>query len=202
MRSAKWILYSLALWGAMGLIPVQAQELPLAWEFPAAYLPAPESYLVTYLSSLAPTDAQQFRVPNLGRASCDGLAEAAAWSADTVCGRTPDCLSPGLYIFWVQAEANGMTSPMSNVAACEALPDCTYDCTAGALPPELRALLRTPPGGDSPTIDPDAAQRAVEALAHAPTPPAVASVTTPPPTIADIPDEIQRALDKLPRTPV
>lgn len=183
--------------------PLCAADLILTFDFPIEYTPAPASFLVTVLSANAPTEQQQFRLPNLGRVSCGALPPSPTITPNTICGRPPACLSPGLYSFSVQAEwSNGTMSGESNLANCEALPGCTYDCAGGAIPPELQALVRTPPGGGEPIIDQAEAQRTVQTLAHQTTGTTVVSVTTAIPTVADILDKVQPALQALPRTPV
>jgi hypothetical protein len=201
MRSASTILLTAVLMA--GAMPLGAGELVLVFDFPADYAPAPTSYLVTYIASNAPTEAQQFRLPNRGRASCDGLPPGGALTVESVCGRPPECLAPGIYTFSVQAEwQGGEGSDSSPLATCEAQAGCAYNCDGVALPPALQALVRTPPGGGAPTVDAAEVARTVQALAQGRGGAAVASVTTPPPTIADIVDRVQPALQALPRTPV
>jgi hypothetical protein len=197
-RASVFLLLSTVL--LAGGLPLSAGELILALEFPADYAPAPRSFLVTYLSSNTQTETHQFRIPNLGRASCDGVQSLPDLVPDSVCGRPPDCLPPGIYTFWVQAEWEGVTSDQSNILNCEARPGCVYDCTGVAIPPSLQALIKATPGGGDPTVDPEEGQRVVTALAQADAP--VVQVTTPPPTIADIIDRVQPALQALPKIPV
>jgi hypothetical protein len=185
----------LAMVAALG-----AEDLILAWDFPASFTPTPESFLVSYRSSTAPTTVQQFRVPNQGRASCDGVIGVPDLTPDSVCGRPPDCLPPAIYVFVVQAEVGALRSPESNAATCEALAGCTYTCEGVRLPPELQALADSPQGNPPP--DPHEVHDAVAALAGRPAPPATPSVTAPPPTTADIPDTVVAALNQLPKAPV
>jgi len=182
--------------------PLRAAELILSFEFPADYAPAPASFLVSYLSSNAPTDAQQFRLPNGGRASCEGVT-GETLTPDSVCGRPPECLPPGLYSFWVQAEWDGgKASEASNLANCEAMAGCIYHCEGVSVPPELQRLVRTPAGGGAPTVDQEEVARTVQALAQERSGAGGASVTTPAPTVADILDKVRPALDALPQAPV
>jgi hypothetical protein len=194
MSARSWwrLVVGLGVWSTL-TTSVIAQEAILSWEFPRSYTPAPESFLVTYLSSQDPTEFQQFRVSNGGRASCDGVPEAPTLSPDAVCARTPTCLTPGFYRFWVQAEVEGEASEASEGSTCEALSGCHYDCRSVTMPPALAAAMAEGPG---------AVQQAVQALAETPTPPATPSVTTATPTVADVVDTVQTALDTLPKAPV
>lgn len=180
--------------------PILAAELILQWEYPADDTPAPASFLVSYLSSTNPTTPQQFRLPHLGRASCEGVQSLAALTADTVCGRPPDCLAPGIYLCSVQAERGEERSPESNIATCEALPGCAYTCEGVSLPPALQQLRQDVQGGTPPS--PEATLQAVTSIANTPTPPTTPSVTTAAPTIAQVTDQVQAALNQLPKAPV
>jgi hypothetical protein len=179
---------------------LRAEDLILAWDFPASFTPTPESFLVSYRSSTAPMTVQQFRVPNQGRASCDGVTGVADLTPDSVCGRPPDCLPPALYVFVVQAEVGELRSPESHAATCEALAGCTYDCQGVSLPPALQHLAQSPQGNHPP--DPREVEEAVTTLAGRPTSPTLPSVTAPAPTVADIPDTVVAALNQLPKAPV
>lgn len=181
---------------------LRAEQIML-WEFPASYTPAPESFLVSYRSSAAPQTVHQFRIPNQGRPSCDGVTKAPGLTPDSVCGRPPDCLPPAIYVFVVQAEAGEQRSAESPSATCEAKGSCTFDCQGVSLPPELQALAQTPEGKQEPQPpDPQKVQDAVTTLAERPTPPATASITKPSPTTSDIPEKVTTALNQLPKAPV
>lgn len=195
-----WLI-SLALLGMT--IPALAGELILSWDFSADSTPKPESFLVTYRSSNAPDRPQQFRIPNLGRVSCDGVKDAPDLTPDSICGRPPDCLPPGLYAFEVQAEEAGQLSEASNLATCEALPGCRYTCEGVTLPPALQHLMqqqREPNGPSLPNAE--EVRQVVDTLAHTPTPAPPPSMTTPAPTIAQVADQVQAALNQLLKTPV
>jgi hypothetical protein len=72
------------------------------------------------------------------------------------------------------------------------------------LPPELQRMVeasRGPDGTQPP--DPAVVQQVVTTLATTPTPPpAQPSVTTPAPPVAQVKDQVQAALNQLPKTPV
>jgi hypothetical protein len=178
-----------------------AAELLFAWEFPADVTPPPESFLITYFSATAPTQPHQWRFPNQGRASCNALPPAGL-TPDSVCGRAPECLPPGIYAFWIQAESGGEQSDMSNLANCEARAGCTYTCDSVTVPPALQQLMQGEgPGGAQPP-DPAAVQQAVASLAQTPITPASPSITAPAPQVSRVVDPVQAALNQLPRTPV
>lgn len=213
----KCLVWSLALGLALGLAGRAAsQELTLVFDFDAAATPPATSFLVTTLRVTAPRETTQFRLPNSGRASCNAVSDPTL-SADSQCGRTPECLAPGIYSFWVQAEWETKVSPMSNVASCEALPTCKYNCATLEVPPDLQALITAPDGSpkdiDQAAIDQFVAQRAPLPPEGAPLdqtgPPPVTtspstpapSVTTRAPTVDDVPDTITPALRALPPLP-
>jgi hypothetical protein len=189
MHGKGWLLRAgigLVLWAVL-LALAWAQELELRWDFPASFTPAPASFLFTMWDSHAPTALTQFRVPNQGRASCEGVAQTAELTEDSVCGRTPTCLPPGLYSFWVQAEGEGgQRSKVSNVASCEAEARCLYTCSRLLVPPEVQALVATLTG------DP---QEVITDLAGEPTP---VGTPRPAPTVDDVVDSITPALQQLP----
>jgi hypothetical protein len=179
-----------ALWlcaGALGLAcPALAQELLLSFEFPRDVQPAPESFLVSMLRDSGVPELSQFRLPNGGRASCDAV-EDADMVDDSICGRTPSCLPPGIYSFWVQGEWGSATSPMSNVASCEALEGCRYACDQVTVPAAVQALI-TNPDGTPAQLDPDKLQAFLDGHTSA-TPaspsagPPVQGGATPPPAV-------------------
>jgi hypothetical protein len=193
------LLTSLAMLAMVASL--RAAELILAWDFPQAFVPTPESFLVSYRSSTAPQVVQQFRIPNQGRASCDGAKSISDLTPDSVCGRPPACLPPAFYLFTVQAEVGEQRSPESAFAACEAKTGCTYDCAEVSLPPALRDLANAPGGTNLPP-DPQQVAEVVATLARAEAPPVPPSVPAPPPTIQDIIDQVPGALSQRPRTPV
>lgn len=185
---------------------LSANELILGWEFPADHTPAPETFLVSYRSSNAPNHVEQFRIPNLGVASCAAVNGLPDKTENSVCGRPPACLPPAIYVFEVQAEVGTQQSAPTNLANCQAFAGCTYDCAGVTVPPALQALVQPPPppgARQEPPHPPDPAQvqELVRTFAQTPPPPASPSVSTPPPTTAEVPDGVQRALDKLQISP-
>jgi hypothetical protein len=207
MRSKMLLCLCLAL--MLGLPCVAAsQELVVAFEFEGAGSPPPTGFLMTMLRVTAPRETSQFRLPNSGRASCNAVSDATL-TENSQCGRTPDCLPPGIYSLWAQAEWGEKVSPMSNVATCEALPACRYNCTTLEVPAELQALITNPDGTpreiDQAAIDqfatpgaPASTGESVGSPVQASGPvlggPAVASVQARPATVDDIPDTITPAL--------
>lgn len=187
----------LALGVCAGLVasPIEA-ELVLTFESDA---PA-DSFLVTVLSSAAPTTPQQFRLPNQGRASCRGLPATTALTDASMCGRPPACLPPAIYSFWVQGELGGVLSDASNVAHCEALGNCRYACAGVTIPETIQRLLPRP--GHPPTVDAEAVRQALDDLARQETPSPPPSVTTVAATVDDVVDQVQTALNALPKAPV
>jgi hypothetical protein len=185
---------ALVVWGAQ---PADAQEAILAWEDPNRL--ASESFLITYIRDDQPGKQQQFRVKNGGRASCDGVPNQHGLAPQSVCGRTPECLAPGIYSFWIQAERGGRQSRMATpVANCEAKAGCQYTCDQVTLPPDLAALLPSSAQTSPQAVDTAALEQVMQTLAQVPPPRSV-----PPPASAadDTLDTVQPALDALAITP-
>jgi hypothetical protein len=194
----KYALLLLLLLGTV--LPLNADELVLNWEWPVDFTPAPTSFLVSYRSSQAPLTVSQFRLPNQGRASCLGVQTAVQLTPDSVCGRPPDCLPPAIYVFTVQAEVGEQRSPESPPATCEAKPHCLYNCQGVGLPPALQDLANAAPPGRPPSAQEVA--DVLASLARQPITPPLPSVTAPAPTTDDIRDTVEAALNQLPRNPV
>ncbi len=120
-------------------------ELILTWEFDHTYQPAPEQFLVTYTSTADQGSAlHQFTVPNQGQPSCSGVKGLTS-TPDSVCGRPPGCLPPGMAVFWVQADLGGTLTEKSNIANCLVEAGCKYTCTDLVVPPEIQHMVDNPP---------------------------------------------------------
>ena len=102
-----------------------ADELVLSFGWPDD-VPV-DSFLFTYRRANDPGGVlQQFRVPYATPPTC--AAVPGAETANQVCVRTPECLSPGMYTFSVQGESGEDKSDASNWLTCDALANCRYDC--------------------------------------------------------------------------
>lgn len=201
MRAAGALIGLWLLTGSVGHTAPK-KELILAFKYDVTAAPAPETFLVTQFSSLDPNQPVQFRLPNQGAISCAGVVELPGRDGNSVCGRPPGCLAPGIYSFWVQAEYPEGPTPATLMANCEALPGCLYDCSSVALPPALQAVAEKmeAEGGRPPTAE--EIEAVTQQLVPASSVPPEPSVTTPPPTVHDLLNPIQAALDGLPTTPM
>jgi len=195
-----WVLV-VVLVGGLATVS-QAKDLILAWKFQADYVPAPESFLVTQFSSTDVNNPVQFRVPNEGAASCAGVTDLPDRDANSLCGRPPQCLPPGMYSFWIQAEFPEGPTPASPVANCEALEHCDYTCERVSLPPQLRAMADRLSGANGEPPSDDELQQLLQELAAGPETPPAAGDTTPAPTPESLNNPVQEALDALPKVPV
>jgi hypothetical protein len=124
---------------------VLANELLLTFEFPATYTPAPSGFIVSYANAIENKQpVHQFSLPNAGKASCAGMAGITI-TDDSLCGRPPNCLEPGIYTFQVRAQWDGEESAESEPARCVVKAACEYDCAILSVPPALQPLLDHPP---------------------------------------------------------
>jgi hypothetical protein len=94
-------------------------------------------------------------------------------------------------------------SPESNIATCEALSGCTYRCDGVSLPPALQQLAQAAQGPQGTSLpNPEAVRQVVETLAQTPTPATLPSVTAAAPTMVNVVDHVQTALNQMPKAPV
>jgi len=144
---------------------LHSAELTFSWEFPRAYDPHPDRFVLTSTGSGGtPGTLHEHAVPWHPASACASLPEPGP---DIFCARLP-CPDAGLYVFWLAAEWGEKTSAKTNLLTCQIRAgDPTCQCTEVdqvikdmttaaqaailASPSPLLASLPTPPSVPTPS---------------------------------------------------
>jgi hypothetical protein len=116
-----------------------AQRLMPTWDFPRAFAPAPDNFILAQTQSGQPE--QQARVALSAVGICPGSA-----NPDTFCTMLTSCPPPGSIVaYWVYAQWGEAFSKPTNIATCLTKPGepCVCHDPGEVIPP---------PGGTSPPV--------------------------------------------------